>query len=47
MVNIQLAREVAAKSVGEKYSPFPLLSIGASVFKEFPERLWIAFVFNG
>ena len=37
MVNIQEASEVATKSVGEKASPLPKLSIGASVIIVFPE----------
>jgi hypothetical protein len=37
-VIMQVASEVAIKSVGEKRSPFPLLSTGASVSKLFPER---------
>ena len=31
IVSMQLASDVAVRSVGEKASPFPLLSFGASV----------------
>jgi hypothetical protein len=40
----QEASDVAAKSVGEKASPFPLLSTGASVIISFPERMCVASV---
>src|SRR5688572_30692252 len=36
-VTIQVARDVAMRSVGEKRSPFPLLSTGASVSKWEPD----------
>jgi hypothetical protein len=36
---MQVASEVASKSVGEKASPFPLLSTGASVIKAFPDLM--------
>ena len=44
IVSIQDASAVATKSVGEKASPFPLLSIGASVIILFPDLIWIASV---
>ena len=37
MVIMQLAREVATISVGEKASPFPSLSVGASVMYVSPD----------
>jgi hypothetical protein len=37
MVNIQLASDAERRSVGEKASPFPLLSLGASVIMLFCE----------
>ena len=36
MVIMHMANEVQSKSVGEKASPFPLLSIGASEMMELP-----------
>jgi hypothetical protein len=43
MVRKQEAKEVATKSVGEKCSPEPLLSLGASVTIFSPEE-WVASV---
>jgi hypothetical protein len=37
IVNMQLPSAVATKSVGEKYSPLPLLSGGASVMIILPD----------
>lgn len=37
IVSMQLASEVLIRSVGEKASPFPLLSFGASVMMVFFE----------
>ena len=36
---MQDAKAVATKSVGEKASPLPLLSVGASVIISFPEAM--------
>ena len=44
MVIAQLPSEVASRSVGEKASPLPLLSTGASVISVLPERTWVAWV---
>jgi hypothetical protein len=44
IVTIQLPKAAQTKSVGEKDSPFPLLSKGASVNSAFPERTWVAWV---
>jgi len=41
---MQLPNAVANKSVGEKASPLPLLSGGASVMILFPDLTWIASV---
>src|SRR5690606_20090373 len=46
VVSIQVANAVATVSVGEKYSPLPLLSTGASVIILFPERTCVARVRN-
>jgi hypothetical protein len=37
MVKIQLPRADAIRSVGEKFSPLPLLSTGASVIITLPD----------
>lgn len=44
MVSMQLASAVAVRSVGENRSPFPLLSVGASVSMMVLERRWVATV---
>ncbi len=44
MVIIQLESAVATKSVGEKASPLPLLSVGASVIRALDDLRCIAFV---
>ena len=41
-VAIQVAKAVAIRSVGEKDSPLPSLSIGASVESVAPDGPWIA-----
>src|SRR6478735_12476774 len=45
-VSMQVASDVASRSVGEKRSPLPLLSVGASVSKEDWERKWVHSVLN-
>src|SRR4051812_48955403 len=45
-VIMHVASEVASRSVGEKRSPLPLLSVGASVSKEDWERKWVHSVLN-
>ena len=42
IVAMQAAMAVATKSVGEKLSPFPSLSTGASVASFVPEGPWTA-----
>ena len=42
IVAIQVANAVATRSVGEKDSPLPSLSTGASVEREAPEGPWVA-----
>ena len=42
MVAMQAANAVATRSVGEKLSPFPSLSTGASVSSLAPEGPWTA-----
>ena len=42
IVAMQAARAVATKSVGEKDSPFPSLSTGASVSSLAPDGPWTA-----
>jgi hypothetical protein len=42
MVNMQLPKAVATKSVGENRAPFPLLSTGASVSMIVPDFKWVA-----
>ena len=42
IVAIQVANAVATRSVGEKDSPFPSLSTGASVSSLAPEGSWVA-----
>ena len=44
MVIMQLAREEDKRSLGEKASPLPWLSNGASVITCFPLRTWVASV---
>jgi hypothetical protein len=44
IVTMQLPKAAETRSVGEKASPFPLLSRGASVINAFPERTWVAWV---
>ena len=44
IVSMHEANAVATRSVGEKASPFPLLSVGASVIIVFPERRCVASV---
>jgi hypothetical protein len=46
VVNMQAAREVPIKSVGENLSPFPWLSVGASVSIEDPDCKWDAKVLS-
>jgi hypothetical protein len=46
MVSIQLASEVASRSVGEKWVPSPWLSFGASVSRVAPDCMCIACVRN-
>jgi hypothetical protein len=45
-VIMQVASEVAIKSVGENLSPLPLLSTGASVSKLLLLRKWVQVVLN-
>src|SRR5690606_23665671 len=45
-VSIQLASEVASKSVGEKEAPSPWLSGGASVIISTPDRVCAALVLS-
>ena len=42
IVAIQVAKAVATRSVGEKDSPFPSLSTGASVENVAPDGPWVA-----
>ncbi len=42
IVAIQVAKAVATRSVGEKDSPFPSLSTGASVESVAPDGPWVA-----
>ena len=42
IVPIQVAKAVATRSVGEKDSPFPSLSTGASVENVAPDGPWVA-----
>lgn len=44
VVRMQVARATVTRSVGEKRSPFPWLSTGASVSIVLPERVWVALV---
>jgi hypothetical protein len=46
VVNIQAAKEVPMRSVGENRSPFPWLSVGASVSITEPDCKWVAKVLN-
>ena len=41
IVMMQVLNAVAIRSVGEKRSPFPSLSVGASVSRTDPDRAWI------
>jgi hypothetical protein len=45
-VIMQVANEVAIRSVGENLSPLPLLSTGASVSKLFVLRKWVQVLLN-
>jgi hypothetical protein len=42
VVAMQVAKAVATKSVGEKDSPLPWLSLGASVASAVPDGPWTA-----
>jgi hypothetical protein len=42
VVSMHVPRAVATRSVGEKASPFPMLSFGASVSCFSPDGPWIA-----
>ena len=42
IVRMQVLRDVATRSVGEKRSPLPWLSMGASVSRRVPEGPWLA-----
>lgn len=44
VVSIQLANAVPTRSVGENLSPFPWLSVGASVSKKESDWIWVATV---
>ncbi len=46
VVSIQAASEVPIRSVGENLSPFPWLSVGASVSICEPDCKWVAKVLN-
>ena len=46
MVSRQVPRDVANKSVGEKLSPLPQWSKGASVLIRLPDCRWIASQFK-
>ena len=41
IVRMQVLRAVATRSVGEKRSPLPWLSVGASVSSSQPEGPWL------
>jgi hypothetical protein len=41
IVSMQVLRAVATRSVGEKRSPLPWLSVGASVSSSVPEGWWL------
>jgi len=46
VVNMQAARDVPMRSVGEKRAPLPWLSVGASVSKLEPDCKWVAKVLS-